>query len=134
VTVLWLDANVLLRYLTDDPPLMAEQAAALLARAERGEVLLRVSPLVVAEVVWVMLSFYRHPKAQVAEVLISLLRADGLRADDGRQVIGALEAMAALNVDFVDAYLAEVARARGEAVCSFEQDFARLDVDWVSPS
>jgi predicted nucleic-acid-binding protein len=94
-------------------------------------VCLRIAPLVVAETVWVLLSFYGHPREGVAEALIALLRADGVRVEEGRLVIAALESMARSNVDFVDAYLAEVARAIGEAVCSFDQDFARLGVEWL---
>ncbi|MBU2602837.1 MAG: PIN domain-containing protein [Actinobacteria bacterium] len=131
---LWVDANVILRLLTDDPPEMSAQAAGLAARAEVGEVLLRIAPLVVAETVWVLLSYYGHSRENVAEALIALLRADGVQAEEGRAVVAALESMARSNVDFVDAYLAEVARAKGEAVCSFDQDFARLDVEWVLPN
>ena len=46
---LWLDSNVLLRFLTGDPEDMAVKAAKNpMLRAERGEVLLVLSPLVVA--------------------------------------------------------------------------------------
>jgi AbrB family looped-hinge helix DNA binding protein len=69
----------------------------------------------------------------VAETLIALLRAGGVQAEEGRLVVAALESMARSNVDFVDAYLAEVARSKGEAVCSFDRDFARLDVEWMVP-
>ena len=48
---LWVDANVLLRFLTRDPEDMAAKAASLMLRAERGEVLLVVSPLTIAEMV-----------------------------------------------------------------------------------
>lgn len=130
----WVDANVILRLLTDDPPEMSERAARLAARAEAGEVLLRIAPLVVAETVWVLLSFYGHSRENVAEVLIALLRADGVQIEEGRLVVAALESMARSNVDFVDAYLAEVARSKGEAVCSFDQDFAHLEVEWMLPS
>ena len=51
MTRLWLDANVILRFLTKDPPEMAERSARLMAKAERGEVSLYVSPLVLAEVI-----------------------------------------------------------------------------------
>ncbi|MHB0979278.1 MAG: PIN domain-containing protein [Thermoleophilia bacterium] len=129
----WVDANVILRLLTDDPPEMSEQAARLAARAEAGEVLVRIAPLVVAETVWVLLSFYGHSRESVAEALIALLRAGGVQVEEGRLVVAALESMARSNVDFVDAYLAEVARSKGEAVCSFDQDFARLEVEWVQP-
>ena len=51
---LWLDANVILRFLTKDPPEMAERSARLMAQAERGEVSLYVSLLVVTEGIWVL--------------------------------------------------------------------------------
>jgi predicted nucleic acid-binding protein len=41
--------------------------------------------------------------------------------------------MAEANVDFVDAYLAQAALAKGQAVCSFDEDFRRLDVEIVKP-
>jgi predicted nucleic acid-binding protein len=41
--------------------------------------------------------------------------------------------MAVSNVDFADAYLAEIARSRGESVVSFDRDFKRLNVSWIDP-
>lgn len=129
----WVDANVLIRLLIDDPPEMSARAAEVAARAETGELRLRIAPLVLAETVWVLLSFYGYSRERVAEALIALLRADGVQAEEGRLVLAALESMASSNVDFVDAYLAELARSKGEAVCSFDRDFARLDVEWMLP-
>jgi predicted nucleic acid-binding protein len=51
VTRLWLDANVILRFLTKDPPEMVERSARLMAKTERGEVSLYISLLVLAEVI-----------------------------------------------------------------------------------
>jgi predicted nucleic acid-binding protein len=129
----WVDANVLLRLITGDPQEMADKVAGIVARAERGELVLRVTPIVVAETVWVLLSFYGHSKRQVADTLIALLLADGVHAEERDLVVAALEDMAAANVDFADAHLARVARARGEAVCSFDNDFKRLSVSLVMP-
>jgi predicted nucleic acid-binding protein len=32
-----------------------------------------------------------------------------------------------------DAYLAQVSRSHGEAVCSFDEDFRRLEVELMTP-
>jgi predicted nucleic acid-binding protein len=96
---LWVDANVVLRFLTGDPPEMAAKAMELMSRAEKGAIGLRVSHLVVAEIVWVLSSFYKYAK----------------------------------NVDFADAYLAALARAQEESICSFDNDFEKLNVKWVTP-
>ena len=63
-----------------------------------------------AEIVWVLNSFYKNSRTQVAEVLIPLLTSDGIHLEDSDQIVAALEQMANANVDFIDAYLAEVAR------------------------
>ena len=130
---LWVDANVVLRFLTGDPPEMAAKALELMSRAEKGDIGLRVSHLVVAEIVWVLSSFYKYDKSQIAETLISFLGADGIFAENLTLLIQALQDMAEKNVDFVDAYLAALARAQEESICSFDNDFEKLNVRWVSP-
>lgn len=80
MTPVWVDADVLLRLLTNDPPWLAEKAAALAEKPQRGQVLLRLSTLVVAEIVWVLVSYYGYSKRQVADALIPLILADGVDA------------------------------------------------------
>ncbi len=50
---LWVDANVLLRLVTKEPNDLYQRASRLAEQAERREVTLRLSPLVVA-MVWVL--------------------------------------------------------------------------------
>lgn len=130
---LWVDANVVLRFITGEPPEMASQALALMARAEKGEICLRLSPLVLAEIIWVLHSFYKFSRREIADVLISFINAEGVQAENHALVRQALQDMAEKNVDFADAYLAAVARAHKEGVCSFDNDFERLGVKWVAP-
>lgn len=129
----WLDANVLLRFLTGSPPELAGRSARLLEEAQRGEVSLRVHPVVVAETVWVLESFYGYSKAEISGVLIPLLEQPALRVEGARTVVRALETMAESNVDFADALLAETARSRGEGVVSFDRDFRKLGIEWREP-
>jgi predicted nucleic acid-binding protein len=124
---------VLLRFLTGATPDLADRAARLLEEAQRTEVTLRVHPVVVAETVWVLESFYGYSKVEISGVLIPLLEQPALRVEGARTVIGALEAMAEGNVDFADALLAVTARSRDEGIASFDRDFRKLDVEWREP-
>lgn len=124
---------MLLRFLTGSPPELAERAAQLLEEAQRGEVTLRVHPVVVAETVWGLESFYGYSRAEISGALVPLLEQPTLRVEGARVVVRALEVMAENNVDFVDALLAETARSRGEGVASFDKDFRRLDIGWREP-
>ena len=129
----WTDANVLLRFLTGEPEQLADRSAALLEKSERGELGLRIHPVVVAEVVWVLESFYGYSKDQIRESLLPLLEGHRLRVEGGSAAIQALQTMAEQNVDYADALLAELARERSEGVASFDKDFRKRGIEWHEP-
>ena len=129
----WVDANVLLRFLTGDPPELAGRASELLEKAERAGVPLRVHSVIVAEIVWVLQSFYGYSRGEISGVLVPLLEHPALRVEGAKTVVRALEIMASSNVDFADALLAGTARSHGEGVASFDRDFRKLDVEWREP-
>lgn len=130
----WVDANVLLRFLTGEPEPMAKRAAQLMRQAQHGEAHLILTPLVVAEVVWTLKSFYRRSYDEIVRVLVPLLSADGVETQDRELMIRALELTRGKNVDFSDAVLALQAERQGETVCTFdESDFKRLPAVWTLP-
>ena len=134
MTRLWLDANVVLRFLTGEPVEMAREAKELMARAERGEVALVVADLVMAETVWVLRSFYGHPMDRIRDTLSAFAAAPGIEAERSKVVREALDLAADENVDFVDAYLALRASRAAERVCTFDStDFKRLSGSWARP-
>lgn len=129
----WVDANVVVRFLTDDPLAMADLSELLFERADRGEVVFRVAAIIVAEIVWVLGSFYRWSRPEISAGLSAFLVRDGLEVEELDLVLGSLQVMSASNVSFVDAYLAESARRAREPVASFDRSFARLNVGWIEP-
>lgn len=123
----YVDANVILRFLTGDPPHMAEQAAALFGAVERGELRIIVDTIVLAEVVWVLQSFYRYRPIEIAPVLRELLLQDGIEAEDQDVLLQALSLYELKNVDFADALVAARMQKRGPAeIFSFDEHFDRL--------
>jgi len=127
----WADANLILRLLTGKPTEQADQAEALMLRAERGEVRLWVCSIVVAEVVWVLTSAYGFSTTDAAEAVLGFLSCDGLIVDEGPVVLASLQTMTETSVDFADAYLAVRAGLSGLPVASFDRDFDRLGVERV---
>jgi len=123
----FVDANVILRYLTRDPPEMAEAALRTFTAAQRGKVRLLLAPITVAEVVWVLESFYGYPKAQITQTLTQFLHADGLEVESLDLLTEALALYHEQNLDFADALVATVARRKGPPVVySFDRDFDRV--------
>jgi predicted nucleic acid-binding protein len=129
---------VLLRFLTGEPEELAGRAESFLEAVQRGEISARVHQVVVAETVWVLQSFYGYSRRRIAESLVPLLEEAALTVENKRVTLRALRTMAEENVDLTDALLAETARARDEAVASFDRkDFRKLarklEVDWLEP-
>jgi len=123
---------VIVRFLTGEPADAAAKARRLLRRAADGEVTFRVPAVVIAEVVWVLGSYYQVPRDVVADRVRGLALAEGIEVEDEDIVVEALRSMENANVAFVDAYLAASARARREPVATFDADFKRLGVEIVS--
>ena len=128
----FVDANVVLRFLTRTPAAQAQVAARLFTRAQRGELDLLLLPAVVAEVVYVLEGVYGYTRERVASELTALFDAQCLRVSDEEAVRDAVHRRVTSGVDFVDAYLAARGRNGGLAIATFDRDFGRLDVDLLS--
>ena len=64
-----IDTNLLVRYLTEDDPSKANDVRRLLLKAAQGEVRLLVPSVVIAELVWVLESFYRLERSRIVPLL-----------------------------------------------------------------
>jgi uncharacterized protein len=123
----YVDANVLVCYLTGKPPDMAAEAAVLFAAVEHEQVELVVDTVTVAECVWVLTSYHRLPAAQVARVLGEMLSQDGIVSPDREVLLLALAFYRDRGVDFADALVAARMLSEGEAsVFTFDRHFARF--------
>lgn len=128
----YLDADVILRYLTGEPPEMADAAMALLLQAEeetaRGGEPLILAEITVAEVVWVLQRFYRFEKFRIAEVLLAFMELPGIHVPGKSYLQQALYLYQDKNLGFGDALLAARALSEGPAVVySFDRHFDRVE-------
>ena len=123
-----MDANVLLRHLTGQPPALARRAAAIMREAEQGRISLVVTPLTLAECVWVLESSYRKSREAIADALVTLLQAPGIAAREQDVLIVALSYYRTTpRLDFADTYLAGVATSTGPPrIASFDERLRRI--------
>ena len=122
MTVL-LDTNVLVRHFTNDPPELAARARALLQTTRR----LVLVDLVVAEIVYVLESYYEAPRATVAGHVRSALGWPTIDVADAPVLLRALELYEMERLDFSEAYLAAIAEANGAAIASFDRSLDRVE-------
>ena len=97
---------------------------------------LLVTDLVVAETVYVLESFYKAPRGQVAEAMRSLIAFDSIVVVDVALLLRAIEVYETDRLDFAEAYLVANAETTGVGrVASFDQSIDRVDtVERVEPT
>lgn len=108
-----IDTNLLVRYLTEDDPQKAKAVDALLSRAEKGELKILIPSIVVAELVWVLESFYRMRSHRISELVEAILSTPGIEVTEKLIIASALQLYRIKNIDFIDAWIMEFARHRG---------------------
>jgi predicted nucleic acid-binding protein len=119
----FVDTNVLIRHLTGEPPEMATRATRYLATADE----LLLPDLILAEVAYVLESFYEVPRAQVATTLRAVLAYPAIRVLDADLLQRAVEVYEIHRLDFADAYLVASADRTGIGViASFDRTIDRV--------
>lgn len=119
----FVDTNILVRHLTGDPPAMAKRATAFLA----GQPELYLSDLIVAEAVYVLESFYKAPRDQVAGAMRSLIAFRSMITIDPALLLRAIEVYEVDGLDFAEAYLVACAESTGVgSIVSFDKAVDRV--------
>jgi predicted nucleic-acid-binding protein len=110
--VIGVDTNVLVRYLAQDDatqsPIASRIIDALTADAPGY-----ISMVVLVETVWVLSRTYRMPRARIAEIVETLLRARELVVEAVETAYLALATYQTTTADFSDALIAHAARLAG---------------------
>jgi len=128
------DTNVLIRFFTGEPREMAIKAHRLVECADEGELVLVVVPVIVAEVVYTLESFYEMERKEIADKLISFLQSRGIEAVESNRLLNALQRCRDRNAHFADAYLAATAVQLENPIASFDRDFDKFkDVRRIEP-
>ena len=110
---------------------MAERATAFLA----SEPELYLADLVVAETVYVLESFYKAPRVQVAEAMRSLAAMRSMITVDPALLLRAIEVYEIDRLDFAEAYLVACAESTGIGrIASFDRTIDRVStVERIEP-
>jgi predicted nucleic-acid-binding protein len=122
------DANLFLRFFTQDDAGQSAAAKRLFQKSAAGEVLLVVGPPVLFEVAWTLRSAYRQPQEKIVNVLRAILGTAGIEVLDADVVEDALRRSEETGVEFADAYIMAASVAEGcEAIATFNRsDFVKL--------
>jgi predicted nucleic-acid-binding protein len=120
------DTNLIVRYLVQDHEKHARTAGRLFDACDRGEVMIIVLPAVLAECVFVLESFYKNPRGDIASALGRLISSPGVEMSGAAIQLDALDRYRKTKVHFVDCVIAATAAAENVPVASFDRDFRKF--------
>jgi predicted nucleic-acid-binding protein len=122
-----IDANIILRFLTNDDPEKADACARLLLQLEKNEVSLWLPDLVLADIIWTLEKFYRVKKTEISELLSPILKLRGLHCSNKEIIFSALRIYTGRNIDWTDSFVAaQMLADRTETIYSYDLDFERV--------
>jgi len=124
----FVDTNVFLRYLTKDDLSKYERCREMFKKALKGEITISTSGMVIAELIWTLLSYYKVPKAEVIEKVSVILGTENLFVPDKDVLVDALVLYARKNIDFIDAYNAVFMKYQGlREIYSYDEDVETIE-------
>ena len=125
----FLDANILIRHLTNDDPVKSPAAFALIQAIEQGSVTVWTSELIIAEVVFVLSSktLYSMDRATISDLLLPIINLPGIKLANKRVYNVVFDLYTRLNIDYTDAYNAALAlHSNRPDVYSYDKHFDRV--------
>jgi len=131
----FIDTNVFLRYLAKDDLAKYERCREMFKKALEGEIAVSTSGMVIAELIWTLLSYYKVPKAEVIEKVSVIVGTENLFIPDKDVLADALVLYAMKNIDFIDAYNAVFMKYHGlHEIYSYDEDFETIeDIEGKEP-
>ena len=122
----FVDTNLIVRYLVQDQEKQAKTAGKLFEACDRSEVVVVLLPAGLAECVFVLESFYEHPRGDIVAALSTLISSPGVEIHAPEIHLDALDRYRKTGVHFVDCLIAANAVAEGTPVATFDKDFRRF--------
>ena len=137
-----LDANIILRLLTEDSSKQAEAVASLIRNARPNE--LELPDVVLAEIVWVLQSYYSLKKPAIITSLRALIETKGIKKQSemldqlhlfwqsrmpqlNRELLGLIISIYQdNNISYIDAYLASRSKLENKLLYTFDQHLLKI--------
>lgn len=130
-----LDTNIFLRFLIKERMKDYEECSELFSRVRSLEIEAVTAGIVLAEISWVLGSYYKQKVGVITEKLQAIVKMKGLNVVDGYDWISAVGTYGDKKIKFVDAVLASLPKVSSKewVVVSYDEDFKKLPVLWKRP-
>lgn len=124
--ILLIDANVIVHHLLGDHPTLSPQAKKLFIQAQLGKSLMYFDEVIIAEVVWVLKSFYKLPKENIVKQLMDIISQPWVINPRKKLIIASLEQFGISNFSYADCWVLAVAKHQKIKLETFDKALQKL--------
>ncbi|MFC1840808.1 PIN domain-containing protein [Thermodesulfobacteriota bacterium] len=127
----FVDTNIFLRFLINDDSKKTDACEALFKKAIAGDEILFTTDMVIAEIIWVLESYYEVSRKGIRESVEKILNTENLICPGKETIINALAVYHEKNIDFIDAYNAFTIKMNGiDKLYSYDKHYDRIN--WLN--
>ncbi|MBI2028990.1 PIN domain-containing protein [Candidatus Gottesmanbacteria bacterium] len=125
-TCIAIDTNIILRFLLKDHPQLSEKAKQLFSQAGKGACLIYLDEVIIAEVVWVLFSFYKKEKTEIIEQLTMLITQPWIVNNRKHTILAAFEMYRLSNFAYIDCWIYTVSKQLNYQFKTFDERLEKL--------
>ncbi len=118
--IILLDTNIILRFLRHDQPQHFGYVRKLFQEAEKGTIDCYIDPVVFAEVIWTLTSFYKVNRSEISTKLETLLVQKWMVNEHKQTLLSALHQYQETNLDYIDCWLLAVSEEKNIILETFD--------------
>jgi predicted nucleic-acid-binding protein len=127
----FIDTNIFIRFLVNDIPQKADACEKIFKNAVAKKETLFITEMVIAEIIWVLESYYELPQPEVQEKVEKIINTPNLICPHKDLILNALTIYGENNIDYIDAYNALILKDKGiKEVYSYDKHYDRMD--WLT--
>ena len=132
--VYFIDSNIFLRALIQENVQSFQICSDLLRQIESRKINAVTSDLVLAEIVWVLTSYYKRPRSEIVKS-IELINNMGMKTVNAFDRSIAIRLYSEYSVKYIDALIAPINPIirKKWTVISYDKDFIKLGILWKEP-
>lgn len=122
----FIDTNIFLRFLLNDHRELSPKAKKYFALAGQNRAILFSHMLIIAEVFWVLKSFYKFKVNDINKLLTQILLHKNIQVDQTPLILKILKLCEDKNIDFADAFCFLESKQRKIKLITFDKKLSRL--------
>ena len=129
-----LDTNVIVRFLVSDQSTKHKNLYSFFESLEYGKMKVELKLIVLFQVLFVLKSFYKVPKDQIANGITDLLKYKGIVIKNKTMIRRMMEMWRNKKLDIVDCYLIAILENDSQNLLySYDRDFDKFNINRKEP-